>query len=57
MSRGGYQVLRTGGPSGHSTDVFGDEMPDWKRAQKSAHSRRTRKRREKSPAPSDSCPT
>lgn len=40
MSPGGYMVLRTGGPSGTTNQVYGDAMPQWKRYAKAKYSRR-----------------
>lgn len=50
MSPGGYWVERSGGPNGTSKQVFGDAMPEWKRAHKSKFSRRIRKARATSAA-------
>lgn len=40
MSTGGYMVLRTGGPAGKTRQVFGKDMPEWKRVQKVKYGRR-----------------
>jgi hypothetical protein len=41
MSPGGYMVLRKGGPSGSTSQVYGNEMPNWKRTLKAKYGRRS----------------